>query len=165
MLSYDDRIKILRETKIKHTLLKKEQNGYTDLDDFGTVPLPENYKVEPWFNSENGSFYGYDGMSENFCRVMDAHPAYVDPLEMLCGRWRDMLVNYRGDLHYMPKWRKEQLKDEDMSGISSAASPVTVGAEISAADTCSRMCFQMCEIEPHRIIASPESAAIQTETS
>lgn len=118
MLSYDDRIKILRETKIKHTLQKKEQNGYTDLDDFGTVPLPENYKVEPWFNSENGSFYGYDGMSENFCRVMDAHPAYVDPLEMLCGRWRDMLVNYRGDLHYMPKWRKEQLKDEDMSGVT-----------------------------------------------
>ncbi len=118
MLNYDDRIKILRETKIKHTLLKKEQNGYTDLDDFGTVPLPENYEVEPWFNSENGSFYGYDGMSENFCRVMDAHTPYVDPLEMLCGRWRDMLVNYRGDLHYMPKWRKEQLKDEDLSGVT-----------------------------------------------
>ncbi len=118
MLSYDDRIKILRETKIRHTLLKKDQNGFTDLDDFGTVPLPENYRVEPWFNSENGSFYGYDGMSENFCRVMDAHPAYVDPLEMLCGRWRDMLVNYRGDLHYMPKWRKEQLKDEDLSGVT-----------------------------------------------
>ncbi len=118
MLSYDDRIKILRETKIRHTLEKKEQNGYTDLDDFGTVPLPENYKVEPWFNSENGSFYGYDGMSENFCRVMDAHPAYVDSLEMLCGRWRDMLVNYRGDLHYMPNWRKEQLKDKDLSGVT-----------------------------------------------
>ena len=118
MLSYDDRIKILRKTKIRHTLEKKEQNGYTDLDDFGTVPLPQNYRVEPWFNSENGSFYGYDGMSENFCRVIDAHPAYVDPLEMLCGRWRDMLVNYRGDLHYMPNWRKKQLKDEDLSGVT-----------------------------------------------
>ena len=118
MLTYIDRIKILREKKIKDTLLKREQNGYTDLDDFGTVPLPKNYKVEPWFNSKNGSFYGYDGMSENFCRVMDAHPPYVDPLEMLCGRWRDMLVNYRGDLHYMPDWRKAQLSDEDLAGVT-----------------------------------------------
>ena len=118
MLSYLDRIKLIRETKITHTLQKREQNGYTDLDDFGTVPLPKNYIVEPWYNSENGSFYGYDGMSENFCRVMDAHPPYVDPLEMLCGRWRDMLVNYRGDLHYMPKWRKAQIKENDLSGVT-----------------------------------------------
>lgn len=120
MLTYEDRIKILREKKITDTLRKREQNGYTDLDDFGTVPLPEGYKVEPWYNSENGSFYGFDGMSENFCRVMDAHPPYVDPLEMLCGRWRDMLVNYRGDVHYMPKWRQKQLSMEKLeaSGVT-----------------------------------------------
>ncbi len=118
MLTYQDRINIIRQKKINDTLKKRDQNGYTDLDDFGTVPLPEGYFVEPWYNSENGSFYGLDGMSENFCRVMDAHPAYVDPLEMLCGRWRDMLVNYRGDLHYMPNWRKKQLKKEDLSGVT-----------------------------------------------
>ena len=99
MLSYADRIGLMREKKIEHTLLKKAQNGYTNLDDFGTVPISEDYEVEPWYNSSNGSFYGYDGMSENFCRVIDAHEAYVDPMEMLCGRWRDMLVNYRGDVH------------------------------------------------------------------
>ena len=118
MLSYKDRIDLIRKKKIDDTLKKRDQNGYTDLDDFGTVPLPEGYIVEPWYNSENGSFYGLDGMSENFCRVMDAHPAYVDPLEMLCGRWRDMLVNYRGDLHYMPNWRKKQLKDEEIGRAS-----------------------------------------------
>lgn len=118
MLTYKDRLKSMRDTKIQHTLQKLEQNGYTDLDDFGTVPLPEGYSVEPFYNSENGSFYGLDGMSENFCRVMDAHPAYVDPMEMLCGRWRDMLVNYRGDMHYMPEWRKKQLKGTEMSGVT-----------------------------------------------
>ena len=118
MLTYKDRLKSMRETKIQHTLQKLKQNGYTDLDDFGTVPLPKGYKVEPWYNSENGSFYGLDGMTENFVRVMDAHPAYVDPMEMLCGRWRDMLVNYRGDMHYMPLWRKNQLKGEEMSGVT-----------------------------------------------
>ena len=110
MLTYQDRLDAMRRTKIEHTLAKKKQNGFTDLDDFGTVPLPEGYYVEPWYNSENGSFYGLDGMSENFCRVLAAHPAYVDPMEMLCGRWRDMLVNYRGDVHYMPDWIKKNEK-------------------------------------------------------
>ena len=40
MLTYADRLKSMRETKIRHTLEKRKQNGYTDLDDFGTVPLP-----------------------------------------------------------------------------------------------------------------------------
>lgn len=100
----------MRETKIRHTLEKRAQNGCTDLDDFGTVPLPEGYEVMPYYNSENGSFYGCTAMAENFVRVLDAHPAYVDPMEMLCGRWRDMLVNYRGDIHYMPDWMKKNPK-------------------------------------------------------
>ena len=62
MLSYADRLKLMRDTKICHTLQKREQNGCTDLDDFGTVPISENYEVEPWYNSSNGSFYGYDGI-------------------------------------------------------------------------------------------------------
>ena len=110
MLSYADRLRMMRETKIRHTLEKRDQNGYTDMDDFGTVPLNPEYEVEPWYHSANGSFYGYEGMCENFCRVIDAHEPYVDPVEMLCGRWRDMLVNYRGDLHYMPDWLKKKEK-------------------------------------------------------
>lgn len=110
MLTYADRLRSMRETKIRHTLEKRAQNGYTDLDDFGTVPIGDDYEVTPWYNSQNGSFYGYEGMCENFCRVMDAHEPYVDPMEMLCGRWRDMLVNYRGDVHYLPDWLKKKPK-------------------------------------------------------
>ena len=39
MITYQDRIKSMRDTKIKHTLQKKRQNGYTDLDDFNGVPV------------------------------------------------------------------------------------------------------------------------------
>lgn len=39
MLTYADRLKAMRDTKIRHTLEKRKQNGYTDLDDFGTVPF------------------------------------------------------------------------------------------------------------------------------
>lgn len=118
MLTYADRLKAMRETKIRHTLEKKKQNGYTDLDDFGTVPITEGYEVKPWYNSSNGSFYGYDGMSENFCRVINAHEPYVDPMEMLCGRWRDMLVNYRGDVHYLPDWLKKKPKIMELMSSS-----------------------------------------------
>lgn len=119
-LTYQDRLNAMRKTKIEHTLAKRKQNGYSDLDDFGTVPLEEGYYVEPWYNSENGSFYGLDGMSENFCRVLNAHRAYVDPMEMLCGRWRDMLVNYRGDVHYMPDWirKNKKLRDFMQKGVT-----------------------------------------------
>lgn len=113
MLSYADRLKSMRETKIRHTLEKRKQNGYTDLDDFGTVPISEGYCPQPWYNSTNGSFYGLDGMSENFCRIIDSHEPYIDPMEMLCGRWRDMLVNYRGDLHYMSDRLKNNLKNSE----------------------------------------------------
>ena len=120
MYSYAERLKAMRDTKIRHTLEKRTQNGYTDLDDFGTVPIPSDYEVEPWYNSSNGSFYGYDGMSENFVRVIGAHPAYVDPNEMLCGRWRDMLVNYRGDVHYLPDWLKKKQKIMEIMKTSTA---------------------------------------------
>ena len=66
-------------------------------DDYGTVPFPPDYSFTPIPNSPNGGFYGYQGMADNFCALLDQHPVYVDPLERLCCRWRDMLANYRRD--------------------------------------------------------------------
>lgn len=103
MLSYADRMKALRETKIRHTFEKREQNGFQNADDYGTVPLPENYGFMPYFNSDNAAFYGYTAFAENFARMVEAHGAYVDPMEMLCCRWRDMLANYRGSTGSMAK--------------------------------------------------------------
>ena len=34
MLTYQDRIQAIRKKKIEDTLKKRDQNGYTDLDDF-----------------------------------------------------------------------------------------------------------------------------------
>lgn len=104
MLSYADRIKALRKTKIEHTFAKREQNGFTDADDFGTVPLPENYEMIPYFNSDNASFYGYTAYAENFSRLIDAHGAYVDPMEMLCCRFRDKLGYYLAPTDRMVKY-------------------------------------------------------------
>ena len=107
MYSYAERLKNMRETKIRHTLEKKAQCGYIDQDDYGTVPVPEGYMVELVYNGSNGAFYGYEAMAENFKRLMAATPPYVDKNEILCGRWRDMFQNYRCNLENMPKWNRE----------------------------------------------------------
>lgn len=97
----------MRKTKIRHTLEKKAQTGYMNQDDYGTVPIPEGYKVDFVYNGTNGAFYGYEALAENFKRLMAATPPYVDKNEMLCGRWRDMFQNYRCNLENMPKWNRE----------------------------------------------------------
>ena len=93
-MTYQERLKILREKKITHTLEKVEQKGSMDADDYGSIALPEGFDFAPVANHPNGSFYGVEGWSENFCKMMDMHPIYVDPLEILCGRWRAQLSRY-----------------------------------------------------------------------
>jgi formate C-acetyltransferase len=85
---------MLREKKIMHTLKKREQQGYMDADDYGTVPVPEDFRFEPILDENNG-IYGAAACAKNFEALLDAHPVYVDPLEIMCGRWRKMLTEYR----------------------------------------------------------------------
>jgi len=93
-MRYKERLKLLREKKIKHTLEKVKQQGAMDADDYGSIVLPEDFHFSPVGNHPNGSFYGVEGWSVNFKNIMDAHPIYVDPLEVLCGRWRVQLSSY-----------------------------------------------------------------------
>lgn len=92
-MTYEERYRLLKVKKLQHTREKFEQQGYMDADDYGTVPLPDGYSFTP--TPENGDFIGYSGWSENFVRFLDNHPIYVDPLEIICGRWRDKLTAYR----------------------------------------------------------------------
>lgn len=113
MIEYADRAKAWRETKLRHTLEKRNQQGYMDADDYGTVPLPPDYSFKPEANSTNGGFYGYSGMAKNFCHMLDCHPVYVDPIELLCGRWRDMMSNYRVD----KRWDEMKYPYEDLKPL------------------------------------------------
>lgn len=94
-LTYEERISILREKKIEHTLKKREQQGYTDADDYGTVPVPEDFTFEPVETDARGGIYGAASCAANFKALLEAHPVYVDPLEIMAGRWRKMLTEYR----------------------------------------------------------------------
>ncbi|MDD5602704.1 MAG: pyruvate formate lyase family protein, partial [Eubacteriales bacterium] len=93
--TYEERLRLLKIKKLEHTKKKKEQQGYMNADDYGTIPFPDDYSFKPLPNSPNGGFYGYRGMADNFCALLEVHPVYADPLEILCCRWSDMLSNYR----------------------------------------------------------------------
>ena len=93
IIDYASRYHLLREKKLKHTMGKVAQQGYMDADDYGTVPLPDGYGFTPV--PSNGDFMGYAGWAENFRLFLENHPIYVDKLEVLCGRWRDKLTDYR----------------------------------------------------------------------
>lgn len=118
-MTYQERLKLLREKKIRDTLAKVKQNGAMDADDYGSLPLPDDFSFTPEPNHSDGGFYGLDGWSNNFKKLLAIHPIYVDPLEILCGRWRVQLSSYA------QKWPKdrfpyEHLEDEhDLYGIIS----------------------------------------------
>lgn len=82
--TYDERIKLLRARKIAQTE-EKAKNGGANEDDYGTIVQEEfHYKLKP--NHPNGSIYGYQAWTENYCAVLDAHPIYCDPLDAFVGK-------------------------------------------------------------------------------
>lgn len=93
-MTWQDRANLLRDKKIQHTRQKVKINGYMDADDYGTVPLSEEFHFQAIANHGNGGFYGLEGWSKNFEAYMKDYPVYVDPLEILCGRWRSMLISH-----------------------------------------------------------------------
>ena len=113
-LHFEERIALLREKKIRHTLEKRDRYGYADVDDYGTVPLPEDFHFEPKPNREDGSIFGAKACAENFALLLEAHPVYVDPLEILCGRWREMLTTYR---RRGKVWDEERFPYDDLKAL------------------------------------------------
>lgn len=81
---YDKRIALLRERKIAQTV-EKAKNGGADEDDYGLIEQDEyKFHLEP--NHENGSIYGFEAWTKNYCRLLSEHPIYVDPLDAFVGK-------------------------------------------------------------------------------
>lgn len=137
VLTYKQRVALLREKKIEHTLAKKEQNGYMDGDDYGTIPLLEGYKFTLIPNEGHDFFFGAMGNAVNFRALLNVHPVYVDPLEIMCGRWADMMPFYRGS-SFEKLYPYEHLKEKQLlyglnTGIGADAhfaTEYTIGMEL-----------------------------------
>ena len=106
---YDDRIMRLKARKLEQTAEKIRVEGLLDEDDYGRVVPPEGlWKITP--NHEDGSFYGYDAWTENFCSLMDVHPVYVDPDDAFAGRWMYFMSKMRPN-KWNPDYPYDHLKE------------------------------------------------------
>jgi formate C-acetyltransferase len=108
-LDYLDRIAMLKEHKNQQTLDKVRRMGPLDVDDHGYVLPPEDFTWEPIPNHPNGGFYGFNGWSENFSSLLAALPPYIDPADMLAGRYR-MFLYWKRDGRWPPELEFPQLR-------------------------------------------------------
>ena len=95
-LTYDDRLRALRDRKLAQTAEKIAAFGAMDEDDYGTVVPPAGWSWDFTPNHANGSFFGAKGWGDNFRSLMEAYPVYVDPMDGLAGRVRLFLSRVRG---------------------------------------------------------------------
>ena len=91
-MGYRERIRILRERKLEETQVKSKIKEYQDGDDYGSVPAPEDYRFQCEPNHDNGSWYGYEGWSRNFYKLMSEHPVYIDSVDAFSCRWMYCMV-------------------------------------------------------------------------
>jgi formate C-acetyltransferase len=125
-LAYAERIRRLRETKLRHTQEKQAVIGSMDHDDWALVlPPPEKrhmvdavspsgmpiqdcllagFDIEP--NHPSGGSFGPRACGWNFRRLMEAHPPYVDPVSSLAGAY---MVNFSSYLK--PRWNPDYSYD------------------------------------------------------
>lgn len=125
MRRYQDRIAILKQKKLDQTRQKIEKEGGLNEDDYGRIVPPEGFRWDIIPNHEDGSFYGYQGWTENFYDLMKNHPVYVDANDAFCGKWMFFLSRMKGSV-WNPKYdyshlKPELLKYNIISGIGSDA--------------------------------------------
>lgn len=107
---YRARLARLRAAKLRQTREKIEKEGILDEDDYGRIVPPEGlWSIRP--NHPDGSFYGFDAWTENFCSLMEVHPVYVDPDDALAGRWCYFMSKMRPN-KWNPDYPYDHLREE-----------------------------------------------------
>ena len=129
--TYTDRIEALRAAKLAHTRQKIEITGYKDHDDHALIlPPPDRREIVTTMSSSgmpivdcilkgyqvqsnhpSGGFFGSKICGENFRRLMDAHPTYIDPHESLMGNYMANFMSYRKP-HWNPDYDFSDLNND-----------------------------------------------------
>jgi len=129
--SYQERIDLLRARKMEQTSEKQEVIGFMDHDDWGLIlPPPQEREIvetmsssgmpiidvllksfKPVPNHPSGGFFGPESCGENFRRLLEAHPVYIDPVSSLAGGYMVNFMSYR-DPHWNPDFDYSHLHRE-----------------------------------------------------
>lgn len=95
-MRFEEQINRLRKEKEKQTLEKLAKNGFMDEDDYGSVLPPCDIDFDLEFNDPvNHTFYGAKAWGENFRKLMEKHPVYIDADDAIAGRFMYVLQRLR----------------------------------------------------------------------
>jgi formate C-acetyltransferase len=121
-LTFRERIDMLRATKMRHTEEKRQALGSLDMDDLPIIlPPPESRRIVntvsgsglaiadavlkefvPSGNHPSGGIFGARACGENFRRLLELHPPYIDPVSSLVGGYMANFLTYR-----VPAWNPD----------------------------------------------------------
>ncbi len=156
-LTYQQRLEMLRATKMEQTRRKQELLGAMNYDDQGQVLPPDDMAevvevtsgsgitvrqpilkgFRPMSNHPSGGFFGPRATGENFKRLLEVHPTYVNPISSMCGVY---MVSFMSSRH--PEWnpdfdyfhlRDEQNKygiDPGIGGVQHFCPDLTIGLKL-----------------------------------
>lgn len=105
----DKRIKLLKKRKLEQTEEKIKKEGGLDEDDYGRVVKPDEFNFQFESNNDDGCFYGYDGWTRNYTKLLSVHPLYCDPLDAFVGRGFFFMTRQKGIL-WNPDYPYDDLK-------------------------------------------------------
>jgi formate C-acetyltransferase len=114
-VSYAERLAALRKSKQLQTLEKQQIRGAMDFDDHAIILPPEEMRetvqtisgsgvpitdvimktYQPLPNHPSGGFFGPRSVGENFRKLLEAHPVYIDPRSSLAGAYMVNFMSYR----------------------------------------------------------------------
>jgi len=135
-IDYRMRIENLREVKKKHTDVKLAERGYFDVDDHGYIPWDQPIDFEPVVDDQTGRSIGIKNIGENFGRLLEAYPVYIEPNSALAGAWVKAIDEFGG-------WRQsdfpQELKDRQkkynliyhgIDGVNHVCPDMRIGLEL-----------------------------------
>ena len=156
-LSFQQRINLLREAKMKQTQEKWRTIGSMDFDDQSIIYPPAEEldvvetvsasgivirdglwkKYRPQSNHSSGGFFGARAAGENFRRLLEMHHPYIDANSSLAGAYYTNFMTYRDphwnpDLdysHLKPDQEKYQL-DHGIGAVQHLCQDTSIGLEL-----------------------------------
>ncbi len=139
-ITYDERINAVRELKLIHTKQKQEiygTDGYWDMDDKGLIPPPEDFNFTPESNLDNGRFIGNRLCGENYKRLLEEHPVFIDPMNSLAGGWmysfydiKNNTWNPEYDYSHLHELQKKYDLVHGIGGIQHFTADIALGLEL-----------------------------------
>ena len=156
-LTFQQRLGALHELKLQQTQEKREVLGAYNHDEQGRVlPPPELREIleaisgsgevvrdaiiktfKPRSNHPSGGFFGPKAVGENFRRLLEIHPTYINPLNSMAGVYMVNFLSYRKP-HWNPDFDYSHLHEEQekyglrhgIGGVQHFCPDLTIGLEL-----------------------------------